>query len=117
MGLVQEKGNLQLHVMWISPYLAGSRHISSLQARFVIQAGLRGCFQPKFQVHYSGKAIGGRMVTMKVKDLVGEESLGHVATEVNRVVVETTDEKLKEVVENLISLWIREGWQSLRKEG
>ncbi|CAI0560195.1 unnamed protein product [Linum tenue] len=104
--------------------LAGSRQISSLQAlishlwravtrsrtdpdpeseaRFVIQVGFRGRFEPKFPAHYFGNAIGGRTVTLKVKDLVAEGSLGHVAAEVNRVVAETTDDKLEEAVENWI---------------
>ncbi|CAI0408135.1 unnamed protein product [Linum tenue] len=87
--------------------LSGSRQISSLQiliahlwravirsradpdpeseTRFVIQVGFRGRFEPnKFPAHYFGNAIGGRTVTMKVKDLVAEGSLGRVAAEVNK---------------------------------
>ncbi|CAI0408132.1 unnamed protein product [Linum tenue] len=105
--------------------LSGSRQISSLQiliahlwravirsradpdpeseTRFGIQVGFRGRFEPnKFPAHYFGNAIGGRTVTMKVKDLVAEGSLGRVAAEVNRVVAETTDEKLREAVEDWI---------------
>ncbi|CAN0880738.1 hypothetical protein LINGRAHAP2_LOCUS13820 [Linum grandiflorum] len=41
-------------------------------------------------------------MTMKVKDLVAEGSLGRVDVEVNKVVTETTEEKLKEAVENWI---------------
>ncbi|CAN0858466.1 hypothetical protein LINGRAHAP2_LOCUS7266 [Linum grandiflorum] len=72
------------------------------ETRFVIQEGFQGTFEAKVPAHYFGNTIGGRTVTMKVKDLVAEGSLGRVAAEVNKTVAETTDEKVKEAVENWI---------------
>ncbi|CAN1166977.1 Uncharacterized acetyltransferase At3g50280 [Linum perenne] len=75
------------------------------ETRFVVQVGFRSRFESKFPAHYFGNAIGGCTITMKVKQLLKEEGgLGHVAAEVNKAVVEMTDEKLKEVVEN----WVKD---------
>ncbi|CAN1810627.1 Uncharacterized acetyltransferase At3g50280 [Linum perenne] len=74
------------------------------ETRFVIQVGFRSRFQPKFPAHYFGNAIGGGTIAVKVKHLREEGGLGHVAAEANKAVVEMTDEKLKEAVEN----WIKD---------
>ncbi|CAN1234504.1 Uncharacterized acetyltransferase At3g50280, partial [Linum perenne] len=72
------------------------------EATFHLLVGLRSRLRPKLPEDYLGNAVAGCAVVMKEKALI-EKGLGDVAAEMNRVVMEETDDrKLKEAVESWI---------------
>ncbi|CAN1121998.1 Uncharacterized acetyltransferase At3g50280 [Linum perenne] len=74
------------------------------ETRLYLFAGLRSRLQPKLPENYLGNAIAGCVVVLKEKVLLTKEKgLGDVAAEINKVVMEQTDDKkLKEVLESWI---------------
>ncbi|CAN1176050.1 Uncharacterized acetyltransferase At3g50280 [Linum perenne] len=72
------------------------------EATFHLLVGFRSRLRPKLPDNYFGNAVAGCAVVMKEKALT-EKGLGDVAAEINKVVVEQTDDrKLKEAVESWI---------------
>ncbi|CAN1306428.1 Uncharacterized acetyltransferase At3g50280 [Linum perenne] len=72
-----------------------------LETVFVIHIGLRSRLQPKLPEDYFGNAISRCTVAMKEKALL-KKGLGELAAEIDKVVTDQTDEKLKKAVESWI---------------